>query len=604
MPKMHSRKVLALALCGLSAGFQARIVPRLPTALNLGLLNRGDKEKTDIQKMDKRGFPIGDPRAFGGTEDDLGLQVGPRMWRFPTSWPYPDDFYSINSTVSAAEYWAGDSTAKPAGPFIVGEDLEAMHAHLERHLPADARILDLGAGKVSPLPPTLAVKEVVGVSASEAEMAGNGQLSERVVVDLNALDLKLPFEDASFDAVVCVNTMEYLTDARAVFREVYRVLKPGGVCEVLFLSQGSYEGGEEATAKYWGEFTDAQKMYVAGTFFQFTSGGWSQLKGYDLSTISKPQEAEEEKNPLVAFFKGDKEDEKNADDKGLFAVSSVKAAKPPADASPMRRMQAGLWEEYSLLPDERRLCCERLYAQYQSLKAAGDEAGSEACVNGAEELGTLYDILEPMSKALPVPIRALLASNIAPALASPDSDREAVLAALKEGLGLTPPQDAFWKPLGEMTSELIAEDKIWLLVDFVPLFGKKEEGGGSSTRKQRLAEFPVALKAALECLDARFGEEDPVELGDKQLLAVELALTDFLLSPDDGESVESFTAWLSGGVTPDQLKTMLKERKAFTTSAKEKEKKKHADKELKLPVSRLTAKAKGARRQEAPETPV
>ena len=38
----------------------------------------------------------------------------------------------------------------------------------------------------------------------------------------------LPFPDGAFDAVVCTVSVEYLTEPFAVFREVARVLRPGG----------------------------------------------------------------------------------------------------------------------------------------------------------------------------------------------------------------------------------------------------------------------------------------------------------------------------------------------------------------------------------------
>jgi hypothetical protein len=71
--------------------------------------------------------------------------------------------------------------------------------------------------------------------------------------------------------------------------------------------------------------------YVAGSFFQFTAGGWSQLKGYDLSMDPEiQQKPKEDKNPIAAFLQRDEDEKKKAaQDKGLFAVSSVKAAKPP-----------------------------------------------------------------------------------------------------------------------------------------------------------------------------------------------------------------------------------------------------------------------------------
>jgi ubiquinone/menaquinone biosynthesis C-methylase UbiE len=39
----------------------------------------------------------------------------------------------------------------------------------------------------------------------------------------------LPFGDAAFDAVCCLESLEFMTDPRAVVRAMMRVLKPGGV---------------------------------------------------------------------------------------------------------------------------------------------------------------------------------------------------------------------------------------------------------------------------------------------------------------------------------------------------------------------------------------
>ncbi|MDQ6694824.1 MAG: class I SAM-dependent methyltransferase [Chloroflexota bacterium] len=39
----------------------------------------------------------------------------------------------------------------------------------------------------------------------------------------------LPYGNAEFDAVVCLDVLEHVADAEAVLNEIYRVLKPGGV---------------------------------------------------------------------------------------------------------------------------------------------------------------------------------------------------------------------------------------------------------------------------------------------------------------------------------------------------------------------------------------
>ena len=42
--------------------------------------------------------------------------------------------------------------------------------------------------------------------------------------------LNLPYDDASFDIVVCSHVYEHVTDPRQMFAEIHRVLVPGGVC--------------------------------------------------------------------------------------------------------------------------------------------------------------------------------------------------------------------------------------------------------------------------------------------------------------------------------------------------------------------------------------
>lgn len=63
---------------------------------------------------------------------------------------------------------------------------------------------------------------------NEFELSKNPQLTSYDVRDLN-VDPTFPYDDASFDKVTCVVSVDYLTKPKEVFNEIGRVLRPGGV---------------------------------------------------------------------------------------------------------------------------------------------------------------------------------------------------------------------------------------------------------------------------------------------------------------------------------------------------------------------------------------
>ena len=113
-----------------------------------------------LAKTNKRGFPEVDPRTKGGTENDVGLQVGPAMWRWPSNWPYPEGFHDVKANdTGAVEWWDANGKSLSTGPYVDDVAMKALEAHVFRHVPQDAEVLDLGAGAQSALPQDFKVKD-------------------------------------------------------------------------------------------------------------------------------------------------------------------------------------------------------------------------------------------------------------------------------------------------------------------------------------------------------------------------------------------------------------------------------------------------------------
>jgi SAM-dependent methyltransferase len=89
-------------------------------------------------------------------------------------------------------------------------------------LPASARVLDAGAGE-GRYRPELAHTRYVGIDLAVGDVNWHYQ-------DLDAVgDLsRLPFAAGLFDAVLCTQVLEHVTEPQCVLREIQRVLKPGG----------------------------------------------------------------------------------------------------------------------------------------------------------------------------------------------------------------------------------------------------------------------------------------------------------------------------------------------------------------------------------------
>lgn len=139
-------------------------------------------------------------------------------------------------------------------------------------------VLDLMSSTYSHLPMDKDLT-VTGLGMNIEELKENKILSKRIVQNLNT-NTVLPFDDNSFDYAVCSMSVEYLSNPFEVFKDVYRILRPGGLFIVSF-SNRWFPGKE---IKIWNELHDFEKMGLVLEYFyntkKFKNCGTISMRGF------------------------------------------------------------------------------------------------------------------------------------------------------------------------------------------------------------------------------------------------------------------------------------------------------------------------------------
>ncbi len=134
------------------------------------------------------------------------------------------------------------------GAFRGGSVLRMLQYEHLVQLPLSGQVLDLGGGRrakyLKLLPSGLKIASVnIDPQIDPTHLVVPGQ--------------PLPFDDGSFDAVICLNTLEHIYDAPAVLADLYRVVRPGGAVHVtvpfMFRIHGHPDDYFRATPSWWQE---------------------------------------------------------------------------------------------------------------------------------------------------------------------------------------------------------------------------------------------------------------------------------------------------------------------------------------------------------------
>ncbi len=221
----------------------------------------------------------------GGTVQDVPELIagkGPGMqarWQGAATDFFTDDAFRREREEADGDFYRAPRLVDHLDRTVTRQ-VEKLYARL---LPKGARVLDLMTSWKSHLDraePTA----VAGLGMNAEELAANPRLSERAVQDLN-LEPRLPYGDASFDAVACTVSVEYLIRPVEVFAEVRRVLKPGGRFILVF----SNRYFPPKVVRVWADAHPFERTGLVIEYFLRT-GGFKNLASFSLAGLFRPED--------------------------------------------------------------------------------------------------------------------------------------------------------------------------------------------------------------------------------------------------------------------------------------------------------------------------
>lgn len=204
-----------------------------------------------------------------------GMQI--RHADIPTDFFCSDCFSRMDETADTAFYSMSRMTDHLDATAL--QNVAELYASL---VPDNARILDLMSSVNSHLA-GLSPQHVTGLGMNSEELQANAGLDERIVQDLNS-NAQLPFDDESFDAVICTVSVEYLTDPLAVFAEVKRVLKPGGI----FINVFSNRWFPPKVINLWIDLHEYERMGLVSEYYLLNE--FSNLHTWSLQGLQRPED--------------------------------------------------------------------------------------------------------------------------------------------------------------------------------------------------------------------------------------------------------------------------------------------------------------------------
>lgn len=131
-----------------------------------------------------------------------------------------------------------------------------------QRLRPDMVIFDMMSSWVSHLPEEVKYARIEGHGLNAEELERNPRLDRYFVQNLNQ-NQQLPYPDNTFDAVLNTVSVQYLQYPEAIFQEIARILKPGGIAIVSFSNRMFFQKAIQA----WREGSELDRVSLVKNYF-------------------------------------------------------------------------------------------------------------------------------------------------------------------------------------------------------------------------------------------------------------------------------------------------------------------------------------------------
>lgn len=194
--------------------------------------------------------------------------------KWPPEWPYVEENFRRQDETNDDKFYDQPRLVYHIDNFAV-DALTKYYASL----PVPDAALDFASSWVSHYPEywTKTASRIAAMGMNESELRENKIATEFAVKDLNQ-DPTFPYGDNTFDIVTNCVSVDYLIRPLEVFREVARVLRPGGRAIFSF----SNRCFPTKAIMMWLQTSDLDHVYIVGSYFHY-AGGFEPAEAIDLT---------------------------------------------------------------------------------------------------------------------------------------------------------------------------------------------------------------------------------------------------------------------------------------------------------------------------------